>query len=148
MGMKFYACAMGVLACSPQGWGEPPARIPLIASMITACPRRGRHRRPAAHVKLNLPYGLAVDTAGALHIADLGKPGYTDDGAARPIVPGSLPPPASRSIAADRGGALLVANSQNNRVRRVFANGTIGAVPGGYSATVLSIAGVLLSCEE
>ncbi|MDE3167160.1 MAG: hypothetical protein KGN36_15260, partial [Acidobacteriota bacterium] len=151
---------------------------------------------PASQAQLNLPYGLAVDGAGNLYIADLGNnrvrrvwpdgvittliPGtplatprnlaldaagnlYISEFAGhrvRRVTPGGAvttaagtgraglsgdggPPGLAQlafpaGIAVDRGGALLIADSGNNRVRRIFSNGTINTILGGSTGTALS----------
>ncbi len=108
---------------------------------------------PATSAMLSIPYGVAVDTAGNLFIADPwsnsvrkvtpggvistvagnGTGGYSGDGG----------PAASASsitqhgVAVDAAGNLFIADEANNRVRKVNPGGVISTVAGngtqGYS---------------
>ncbi|MGP8245338.1 MAG: IPT/TIG domain-containing protein [Bryobacteraceae bacterium] len=108
---------------------------------------------PATSAELNTPTGLAVDTAGNLYIADTlnsairkvtpagtistvagnGIQGYAGDGG--PATGAELYYP--RAVAMDSSGNLYIADTQNNRVRKVSASGIISTVAGtgtfGYS---------------
>ena len=107
---------------------------------------------PATAAELEYPVGLAVDSNGALYIADSfnhrirmvsngfittvagsGVPGYAGDGGAATAARLEYP----RGVALDAGGDLLIADSYNSAIREVTANGVIGTVAGtgiaGYS---------------
>ncbi len=101
---------------------------------------------PAASAQLNLPYGVAVDYAGYVYIADLGNnrvrrvapdgtittvagtgdAGYSGDGG--PAVAARLHTP--RNVAVDGSGVLYIAEFEGHRVRRVASDGTISTVAG------------------
>ena len=101
---------------------------------------------PAAAAQLNLPYGLALDRAGYLYVADLGNDrvrrispdgtistfagtgvkGYAGDGG--PAVAAQLFTP--RNVAFDSAGNLYVAEFEGHRVRRLSPGGTISTVAG------------------
>ncbi len=108
---------------------------------------------PATSALLSYPSGLAVDASGNLYIADAGNnrirrvapdgtittvagtaaPGFSgDDG---PATSAQLNFPVG--VAVD-GPDLYIADSGNNRVRRVDASGTITTVAGDGSTTQLS----------
>jgi trimeric autotransporter adhesin len=99
---------------------------------------------PASNAKLHAPWGVAVDSAGNLYIADYencrirkvsngvittvagnGTQGYSgDDG---PAISAQLHFPVG--IAVDSAGDLYIADSSNNRIRKV-SNGLITTVAG------------------
>jgi uncharacterized protein (TIGR03437 family) len=101
---------------------------------------------PAISAQLNLPYGVAVDYAGYVYIADLGNnrvrrvapdgtistvagtgdAGYSGDGG--PAVQARLHTP--RNVAVDASGVLYIAEFEGHRVRRVGSDGTIATVAG------------------
>jgi streptogramin lyase len=103
---------------------------------------------PAALAAIASPTGVALDAAGNLFIADsenhrirrisaatgtistvagTGIPGFTGDGG--PATAARLRRPTG--VALDAAGNLLIADSQNNRIRRVSAStGTISTIAG------------------
>jgi uncharacterized protein YjiK len=101
---------------------------------------------PATGAMLHNPYGVAVDTAGNLYIADTynsrvrkvsssgtittvagnGTSGFSGDGG--PATSARLRDP--QGVAVDAAGNLYIADSSNNRVRKVSASGTITTIAG------------------
>ena len=107
---------------------------------------------PATAAKLDHPYGVVTDTAGNLYIADTGNccirkidlegiittvagqapkyegdsGGYSGDGG--PATLSKLKRP--NSVAADNVGALYIADTENNRIRKVDVGGIITTVAG------------------
>ena len=108
---------------------------------------------PAINAPLMTPRNLAVDAAGNLFIAEFdghrvrkvtpdgrittvagtGIAGFRGDGG--PATAAQLSYPAG--LAVDRGGALYLADSQNQRIRKILAGGVIATVLGGTPATSL-----------
>ena len=100
---------------------------------------------PASGAQLNGPQGLAVDSAGSLYIADTqnnrvrkvtggtistvagsGAAGFVGDGGAATSAQLNAP----FAVAVDAAGNLYIAEFNNNRVRKVAANGNIGTLAG------------------
>lgn len=100
---------------------------------------------PAALAQLNLPYGLAVDLAGYLYIADLGNNRVrriSPDGIINTYAGGSQSLLgdlglataarlfAPRNLAVDNAGSLFISEFEGHRVRKVGSNGIITTVAG------------------
>ena len=86
---------------------------------------------PATLAQLNLPYGVSVDAAGNLYIADLGNGRIRRVSPAGLIVslPGAFKAP--RNVLADPKGNVYVSEFDGNRVRRIeAADGTITTIAG------------------
>jgi sugar lactone lactonase YvrE len=102
---------------------------------------------PATKARLNVPYGLAMDARGNLYFSDrknnrvrridrrgvvttvagTGVPGFSGDGG--PARAAKLRSPVGLAI--DAAGNLYIADSGNNRVRRVTPRGVITTIAGG-----------------
>ena len=101
---------------------------------------------PAAEAQLNLPYGVVVDGAGNLYIGDLyndrirkvdttgtittiagtGESGFRGDGG--PAAEAQLSDPTG--VAMDGAGNLYIADTENQRIRKVDSMGTITTIAG------------------
>ncbi len=99
----------------------------------------------ATQAQLNLPYGLAVDLAGNLYIADLGNnrvrrmspdgaigtyagSGQTVLGDGGPAAAALLSGP--RNVVADSDGSLYISEFLGHRVRKVTPDGHIATIAG------------------
>jgi hypothetical protein len=102
---------------------------------------------PAMSAQLNSPYGVAVDAAGNLYIADCynnairrvtpggiistvaGNGSWGESGDGGPATSARLEMP--QSVAVDTGGSLYITGYADTRVRKVTPNGIITTVAGG-----------------
>jgi len=87
---------------------------------------------PASASRLNTPYGIAVDRAGNLYIADLGNNRVrkvSPDGTIV-TVPGTESLIAPRNVALDAEGVLYISEFGGHRVRRLRADGIVESVVG------------------
>ncbi len=109
---------------------------------------------PANEAWVNLPSATAFDAAGRMYISDqenqrvrrvdtnniistyvgTGVPGFSGDGglstAAQIFAPVSQAAPPTSRIAIDSNGNLYLADSSNNRIRKIDTNGIITTVAG------------------
>jgi hypothetical protein len=103
---------------------------------------------PAVSAQLNGPYGIAVDAGGNLFIADRGNGVIrmiSMSGTITTVAGGGLPSPpgvgdggpatsaklgSPEGLTVDSDGNLYIADTMNNRVRRVTPDGTITTVAG------------------
>jgi uncharacterized protein (TIGR03437 family) len=105
---------------------------------------------PAVRAAVNQPEGIALDSAGNVYIADtldnvvrkvnngtidtlagFGTPGFSGDGG--PATSGKLNHPSA--VAVDTAGNVFVADTGNNRVRRITPLGAIVTVAGNGDPT-------------
>jgi hypothetical protein len=104
---------------------------------------------PATKAALSSPYGVAVDAAGNVYIADTGNhcirrisagiitsfagkcthPGFAGDGGAAADALLNHP----RGVAVGADGSVYIADTDNNRVRKVAADGSITTIAGNGS---------------
>ena len=105
---------------------------------------------PATSAPLNAPHGITVDRAGNLYIADAdnhrvrqvgvdgvihtvagtGLPGFAGDGGAANVAQLSEP----SGVAVDTAGNMYIADTGNNRVRKVTPSGVISTIAGNGAA--------------
>ena len=85
---------------------------------------------PATLAQLNLPYGVSLDAAGNLYIADLGNGRIRRLSAAGLMtsLPGSFRAP--RNVLADSKGNVYVSEFDGNRVRRIEVDGSVITIAG------------------
>ena len=141
--VKLALCA-ALLAAAAGAQPSAGWKIDTIAG--TGKPGHGGDGGLAVEARLSFPSGVAVDHAGNVYIADFfsqrirrvdttgtittiagtGEPGYGgDDG---PAVEARLSFPSG--VAADHAGNLYIADTGNNRIRRIDTTGTITTTAG------------------
>ena len=87
---------------------------------------------PASASRLNTPYGIAVDPAGNLYIADLGNNRVrkvVPDGTIS-TVPGTDSLVAPRNVAMGPDGSLYISEFNGNRVQHLRADGVLEIIAG------------------
>ena len=126
-------------AQTDSGW-----KIDTIAG--TGQPGHGGDGNPAVQTQLEVPVGVAVDKTGNIFISEhygqrirrvdpsgtidtiagTGEPSYGGDGGPAVVARFSFP----SGVAVDHSGNLFIADTGNNRIRRVDAAGTVTTVAG------------------
>src|ERR1035437_5622205 len=102
--------------------------------------------KSAVNAQLNFPYGLALDSAGNVYVADLGNQRVrriTPDGVITTVAgtgrkasspDGAAPTDTSllspRNVAADAAGNLYIAEFEGHRVRKLTPDGKLSTVAG------------------
>ena len=104
---------------------------------------------PATQAQLRSPYGLAVDPAGNVYIADLGNARVrriSPDGVITTVAGGDgMRLVAPRNVAVDRTGALYISDFGGHRIYRVSSSGAVAAVAGAGEAGYVGDGGPALS---
>jgi class 3 adenylate cyclase len=137
--------AAAVVLVLTRGGGASPAAVPRIVTLAgTGVTGDGPDGRAATATALSHPIALALDSSGRLYVVDgnrvrrinadgtvttiagTGRAGFSGDGG--PATSADLNGP--QSIAIDSAGDVYVADSQNNRVRRVDRRGIIATIAG------------------
>src|SRR5438552_1423419 len=151
--MKFYGCLPAALIWASHVLGATPPRVLYRVETVAGSARIGDGGQAIAAQVSNI-LGVAADQFGNIYVSDTdnhrlrkisragviatfagtGVAGFRGDGA--PAVTAQLNYPAGLAI--DRSGFLYIADSGNNRVRKIFDSGVIATVLGGSSSTALS----------
>lgn len=104
----------------------------------------GADNGAAGSASFSYPFGVAIDTAGTLYVADWGNHQIrkiTADGTVSTLAGGGVPGSADGSgaaasfsgpygVAVDGGGNLYVADTNNNLIRRITAAGEVTTLAG------------------
>lgn len=131
----------------PYGLRFGDGEVSTLAGGSSAGPTNGR----GTAARFNLPFGVARDGAGATYVADQGNNvirKIARDGTVSTVAgsgqPGFLDGPAAQAqfnapaaVAVDSAGNVYVADTMNNRVRKITPQGAVSTLAGGSCAPVL-----------
>ena len=137
---------MGGILLAATAWAQTESGWKIDTIAGTGQPGHGGDGNPAGETQLEVPVGLAVDKSGNIFISEhygqrirrvdpsgtidtiagTGEPSYGGDGG--PAVEARFSFPSG--VAVDHSGNLFIADTGNNRIRRVDAAGTVATVAG------------------
>jgi uncharacterized protein (TIGR03437 family) len=158
----------GGAATSAQLSGPQGLAVDSAGNLYIADTQNGRVRKVSGGnistvAQLNAPFGVAVDTAGNLYVADFaanrvtkvsaggttttlagtGVSGYGGDGGQAASAQINGP----QAVAVDASGNVYIADTANNRVRKVASNGVITTVAGNGQAGQSGDGGLALNAQ-
>ncbi|HWA28885.1 MAG TPA: immunoglobulin domain-containing protein [Lacunisphaera sp.] len=122
----------------------------MVTSLAGMPPSTGTTDGTGTAARFAGPWGAAVDAAGNLYVTDtqshtirkIAPGGVVTTLAGMPGVPGSLDGPGStarflvpRGIAVNNAGEIFVADSGNNRIRKIATDGTVTTFAGGLNGS-------------
>jgi len=114
---NLYIADLGTTSCAACHWTGSSPPLPPVLPMETAAQLGGGPGRQPLYLRVRrAPRPKGVADGKVAVVAGTGKPGFSGDGG--PPDQAQLAYPAGLAI--DRGGALLIADSQNNRVAADF----------------------------
>ncbi|MFA6117653.1 MAG: NHL repeat-containing protein [Sphingomonas sp.] len=117
------------------GWfAPPPTRVGWPAALTTLAGDgvRGHADGAPAKARFSDPFAVAIDTRGALYVADASRIRRIDPDGNVTTLPGSFDTPSG--LALDGAGNVIVADTGSNRIRRISPDGAVTTIAGDGTA--------------